>query len=103
MTRVQVTMHIYFFVLNVLRLLHAAGLDSSKYAFCKIIMFPHHRLLYGDMLESSSSEIPLGDTPPKAFGIILEYMYSGKVGKVDLQVCTIDQDTPGCDEIISIR
>jgi hypothetical protein len=52
-------------------------------------MFPHHRLLYGDMLESFSSEIPLGDTPPDAFGIILEYMYSGKVGKVDLQVCII--------------
>ena len=48
-------------------------------------MYP--RLLYGDMLESSCSEIPLGDTPPEAFGIILEYMYSGKVGKVDLQVC----------------
>ena len=39
------------------------------------------------MLESSCSEIPLGDTPPEAFSIILEYMYSGKVGKVDLQVC----------------
>ena len=52
-------------------------------------MFPRHRLLYGDMLESSCSEIPLGDTPPEAFGIILEYMYSGKVGKVDLQVCVV--------------
>ena len=49
-----------------------------------------HRLLYGDMLESSCSEIPLGDTPPKAFGIILEYMYSGKVSKVDLQVNLAD-------------
>ena len=44
------------------------------------------RLLYGDMLESSWNEIPLGDTPPEAFGVILEYMYSGKVGEVNLQV-----------------
>ena len=53
-----------------------------------------HRLLYGDMLESSCSEITLGDTPPEAFSIILEYMYSGKVAKVDLQVCTMQACVP---------
>ena len=44
------------------------------------------RLLYGDMKESYCDEIDLYDTPHEAFRIILEYMYSGMVGKVDLQV-----------------
>ena len=43
-------------------------------------------LLYGHMRESECNEIKLEDTPWQAFQVLLEYMYTGQVDKLDFQV-----------------
>ena len=48
------------------------------------------------MKESMCDVIDLHDTPPEAFRIILEYMYSGMVGKVELQVNSWMYMSHGC-------
>ena len=40
------------------------------------------------MKESTSDVIDLYNTSPEAFQVVLEYMYSGMVGTVNLQVNT---------------
>ena len=46
-------------------------------------------LLYGPMMEGSSSEITLEDTPEEAFRELLRYLYSGTVSSVNLTVSTL--------------
>ena len=62
------------------------------------VKFPAHRiilaarctyfkvLLFGEMKEAHpGAEIPIQDTTPEAFGILLEYIYSGRICLGDLQ------------------
>ena len=43
-------------------------------------------LLFGSMKEARSDEITLEDTPLEAFHVLLNYMYSGSVKILDMQV-----------------
>ena len=43
-------------------------------------------LLFGSMKEARSDEITLEDTPLEAFHVLLNYMYSGSVRTLDMQV-----------------
>lgn len=45
-------------------------------------------MLFGDFKESNEDVFHLPDTDPNVFGMILEFMYSGKVANIkDLQKC----------------
>ena len=44
------------------------------------------------MKESQCKEVALKDIPSGAFEILLEYMYGGAIGKVDIQVCMYVND-----------
>lgn len=79
---------------------HTNKFELTHYKYCMTSNVPQttlyycSRLLYGDMRESSCDVIDLHHIPPVAFRIILEYIYSGMVGTVDLQVRIADSSIP---------
>ncbi len=68
------------FVVNDVRFLAHKVILAARCTYFKI-------LLFGEMKEAQlgpDGEIPFTDTTPEAFGILLEYIYSGKVYLGDL-------------------